>query len=68
MLFCRKPVNEHHLGGHSITPLDMADVIPLNPAGWGGQVQKLGKIFRGQSLLLLTLLGAEKFEVCIALH
>ena len=46
----------------------MADVVPLNPAGWGGQVQKLGKIFRGQSLLLLTLLGAEKFEVCIALH
>ena len=67
MLLGRKSVDEHNLGSNSIAPLDVTDVIPLDPSWRDGKLKELGQILCGQSLLFLTLFGALQFVVGIAL-
>ena len=68
MLLGRQAIDEHHLGGHRITALDVADVEALDAARRRGQLQQLGKILGGELLLLGAPLGPLKFVGGVALH
>ena len=68
MLLRWQPIHKHHLGGHCITPLDMADVIPLDAPGGCRKLQELSQVFSRQRLLFLPLLGTQQFKFSIPLH
>ena len=63
-----QPVDEHHLGGHGIAALDVADVIALNASGRCRQFEQLRQILRGQQVLFACPLGALQFVLGVALH
>ena len=68
VLLGRQTIDKHHLGSHSVAALDMADVVALD-AAWGGwQLQQLGQVFSGQQLLLGAALSPLQLVAGIALQ
>ena len=68
VLLGRQAIDEHHLGGHGITALDVADVVALNPARRAGQLEQLGQILGSQQVLLTGATGPLQLVAGIALH
>jgi hypothetical protein len=68
VLLGRQAIDEHHLGGHRVAALDVADVVALDPPRRCQQIEQLGQIFRGQQVLLAGPLGPLQLIAGIAHH
>ena len=68
VLLGRQAIDEHHLGGHRITALDVADVVTLDAPRWMLELEQLGQIFCGELLLFGAALSPGQLKARIALH